>query len=67
MWDFLIALDKRLAGLMGFSGERTVSAECAVSTCFFCRAMRRGYRKHCERSKAYYDALQQSRAGRAKR
>lgn len=55
MWDFLIALDKRLAGLMGFSGERTISAECATAPCGFCRMMRTFWLQHCEQASRAHD------------
>lgn len=37
VWKTLKALDKKIAGLIGFSGRRTVSAECNTDSGNFCR------------------------------
>lgn len=36
----LIAADRFLAKLFGWSGRYTISAECGASRCWFCKAIR---------------------------
>lgn len=38
--NVLLTFDRLLAALLGWSGKYTVSAECAVSRCRFCKAIR---------------------------
>ena len=35
----LISMDRLVAAVLGWSGEKTVSAECGDSRCVFCRVL----------------------------